>query len=191
MVNYEGKLKRAWVVHGTAGPAIEDQFHTLETGEIAKIFGVPMGMHPVVVRVIGLETQQTDRQFMYIWYDPDRLDNLLHSEITGYDIDNRVSAGLLGRKSHLLVADASDTYPSSDYGEYHVYNNIMLNKAAAAIWGVAFDYYLVPGAMMWLDEWAELLQDKQNVALNANNQAAGSRYYQVGDYYQIGKRTYD
>lgn len=186
MVDYTGKRQRTWITYGAAGPAVEDNNKLLDTREIVKIFAIPMGFHPVIVAVQGIETAQDAVSSLHLFYDTTFEDTIAHAEIAAFDIDNSISGALMSKKSHFLRADASagGAYVPKDVGEYEIFDNMMLAKQATHVWTVAFDYYLLPGAMNWLKEWAILLRDKRNVPLS---QTPGRVYTQVGDYRQAGR----
>jgi len=186
MVDYTGKRKRTWLNYGTAGNAAADINKLLTTRQLVKLFAVPMGMHPVVVGCKGIEVGQDAVSSLYLFYDVLSNADQLMQEFTEYNIDNSITGSLVSHKSHFLRADASagGAYVPVDVGEYELFDTLLLVKQATHVWNVAIDYYLLPGAMMWLDEWAELLRDKRNVPLS---RTAGRPYNQVGDYRQAGR----
>lgn len=165
----------------------------LTTGQLTRMFGVPMGMHPVITGIRAIETSLTSQQDLFAFIDgkdPDQT-RVLGGGQTHFNI--ATGAGSNFSRKALWVRVEADTsnfigshYPSE--GPFNVWNDIRMAKAQTATWGFDFEYYLARGAMMWLDEWAALLRDKSNVA--QHGRSPGQPYYQAGDYFQMGRRPF-
>lgn len=163
----------------------EDQaIHTLQTSDLVKMFGVPMGMHLVVEHMIV--TVENGENVVVTFDSKYRRTNLAGTaEITG-------SVGINGPmmpvgRQFIVNGVTGSLQQQVKVLNIPVYDEIRFNKGADANDMLyEFYYHFEMGAMMWLDEWAALLRDKSNAPFQ---HGVGRVYRQVGDYYQINKRN--
>ncbi len=162
------------------------------TVQCTKLFGVPMGYHPIINAIRGSEEALSSITDLRVYLDVPATTDISNNAtriLTLTPATGSLTGWSASRKQFSIRADASDTYQAVDHGgPYHLWDSLSFRKADTATWFVEFDYRLVPGAMIWLDEWAELLKDKTNVTAHLRN--PGDNYHRVGDYYQINKRRH-
>jgi len=159
----------------------------LSTGQIAKLFGVNLGMHPVIQAIRGLEVDNANVESLFCFVDP-RAERLTSTGIylmsdNGAGNRSTLQGDQFSRKMFIVRADAGDSFRDIESGPFHVLNDLTFTKTATSSWELTIDYTMESGAMMWLDEWAAMLADKYQVP---NDRTQG--YNMVGDYFQIGKR---
>jgi len=153
-----------------------ETFRMLETKDLTRIFGIPMGWHLFLERI---HMVVADGEVCTMTLDPP----------TGWtgggrpSIDGEAPIRPYGRQFvGIGLVTIKDTIKILNMP---VYNNIGLSKGNANDIGFEIYYHFEPGAMMWLDEWADLLADKIQAPIR---QSAGRVYNQVGDYFQMGRR---
>lgn len=182
-----GDLRRTTLVWPAS---VDNGVSRIPTAKLTKLFAVRMGFHPLIEKVLGTETAKNTIQNVDIWIDPTPSPGeQLAPLYTLGGVDAKTVSGLRGfqltKKYYFLTQDSGDTRPSSDFDAFHLYDELRLIKGGAdAAWRITFTYRLVPGAMMWLDEWAELLRQKRNVPYQTS---PGGRYHQVGDVHQVNR----
>jgi len=151
----------------------------LQTARLTRQFGIPMGMHLYLDYVYVQAAQGTSLELFIDVAGEQRLNQFS-------DLSPAGAAAFRPRKRHFFIAaTAASTRDIFRVINMPVYDKLNLFKATDSwTFGIQFGYHFEPGAMMWLDEWAELIRDKTNVPLS---QTPGRAYTQVGDYRQAGR----
>lgn len=154
---------------------------TLTTQDLTRIFGIPLGHHLVIEHMLVLVSSG---QNCRVTFDPKMGEPGEGSQFVTPSIDGLVPSMARGRT--FVAIGAGDITQVPKFLDIPVYDNIVFQKSNDT-WDFSFEiyYHFEPGAMMWLDEWAEMLADKYKVPIT---DTAGRIYNRVGDYYQMGIR---
>lgn len=161
----------------------------LTTKEIVAILGLKVGQHPLILGISAFETI-TSGSAIEMHVDPNNLTTPTAIRVNGGGTDNRITytGGNRSRKFFYIIGSGS--YIPKDYytGGVHCWDSLLFIKSTSTTdWWILLEYVIADGNMMWHDEIADLLKDK---ATSTANKTAGTEFAQVGDYYQLNKRTY-
>ncbi len=165
----------------------------METQEVQTLFSVPNGMHPVITAIRTDKLTAGDRVVMMVDPEPG-LESGLGLEWTLANVFLHPTATAVAwrkmptaKRMFLFDIDGGEAIDFAGR-PYPVRNRISFSLSIAADVNVFIYYDVEEGHMNFLDEWADLIGQKQNVA--GLETSAGGLYHQVGQYFQIGRREF-
>ncbi len=160
--------------------AIDETHRRIGTQELARLFGIPEGFHLFIDHILAIAANGETMEIFYDAFQRSPTINEFSEMGTG-------GHKLMPSGRHQVVIGNTQIGEHYKPCGFEVYDSIDLHKATSS-WDFNLEIYytFLPGAMMWLDEWAERLRDKSNAPFS---HIAGRVYRQVGDYYQVNKRN--
>lgn len=185
MVVYENKSKAVFFLWDSGEDA-----RFLDTQDITKLFSVPLGFHPVMTSIQGRQNTGTSLFDLFGFVDPTQRnregkDDAINLNQFQFNLDQSppvIHGSMLSKKFFWTthIGGNGNLHKSAGY-HYHIWDSMQLIKGDGE-WQVTIQYFLAPGAMMWLDEWAQLIRQKRNIPKQTT---AGRKFHQVGNYHVL------
>lgn len=169
--------------------------------EIVRVFRPPDGFVPALFGVMeGREENVAGIETLYVAADVDgpgakrdlsdvQLEGNLFFEIPHTEGETLGGSAMnFARNKVTIIAPATDVYPATTTVNVPipVTRNLIFVKDAAATWLIRLEYMFIKGKMNFIDEQKDYLEDIHQVARQSTR---GTEFHQVGDVFQIGRRS--